>query len=178
MGKGGGLNPPLNNSLFPVPCSLFPVPVNTKEKFPSTELILLKSGKNYYTMPLNILTDMFPFRFTIDTVAIAGSCIWSLALYLGMPTLREWIIEQLERWFNFADRSLYISTEEFEKSRPARESQNAFYASAIGIVPFLVLGALFNWGIESSLGRSWAVSIGMLATITFAVYELGRRDSQ
>lgn len=123
-----------------------------------------------------MVCQIFPFQIELDTAMIAGACLWSLSLYIGFASSREWIIEQLDRWFNFAERSLYTSAEEFEKTRPARESQNAFYASVFSIIPFLVVGALFNWGIEWGLGRSWAVSIGILACITCSVYELGRID--
>jgi hypothetical protein len=85
---------------------------------------------------------------------------------------------QLNRWFNFAERSLYTSQSEFEKTRKARESQNAFYASLFSIVPFLVVGALCNWGVEISLGGSWAISTGILACMGCGIYELGRRDGQ
>jgi hypothetical protein len=125
-----------------------------------------------------MLNDLLPFALKLDTIAIAGSCLWSLALYLGFASAREWIIVQLDRWFNFAERSLYTSAEEFEKTRPARESQNAFYASLFSIVPFLAVGGLCNWGVEIGLGRSWAVSIGILACIACGVYELGRRDGK
>jgi len=127
---------------------------------------------------LTMLNDLFPFFFNLDTIAIAGSCLWSLALYLGFASFREKIIEGLNRWFNFAERSLYTSVEEFERTRPARESQNAFYASLFSIVPFLVIGGFCNWGVEIGLGRSWSVSMGILACMAFGVYELGRRDGR
>ncbi|MCP6762655.1 MAG: hypothetical protein NHB32_28745 [Fischerella sp. CENA71] len=125
-----------------------------------------------------MLTEMFPFSFDLDTVAIAGASLWSLALYLGFSPVSRWIIEQLNRWFNFAERSLYTSKSEFEKTRQARESQNAFYASVFSIIPFLVIGALCNWGVELSLGSSWSISMGILACIGCGVYELGRRDGE
>lgn len=125
-----------------------------------------------------MLTEILPFRFELDTVAIAGASLWSLAIYLGFSPMSEWVIEQLNRWFNFAERSLYTSESEFEKTRKARESQNAFYASLFSIVPFLVIGALCNWGVEISLGRSWAISTGILACMGCGIYELGRRDGQ
>lgn len=125
-----------------------------------------------------MLTEILPFRFEIDTVAIAGASLWSLALYLAFSPLSEWVIEQLNRWFNFAERSLYTSEKEFEKTRKARESQNAFYASLFSIIPFLLIGALCNWGVEISLGRSWAISTGLLACMGCGIYELGRRDGE
>ncbi|UKO96157.1 hypothetical protein [Nostoc sp. UHCC 0870] len=125
-----------------------------------------------------MLTEILPFRFEINTVAIAGASLWSLALYLAFSPLSEWVMTQLNRWFNFAERSLYTSQSEFEKTRKARESQNAFYASLFSIVPFLVTGALCNWGVEISLGGSWAISTGILACMGCGIYELGRRDGQ
>ncbi|MEH1928929.1 MAG: hypothetical protein V7K14_06465 [Nostoc sp.] len=125
-----------------------------------------------------MLTEILPFRFELDTIAIAGASLWSLALYLGLSRVNEWVIEQLNRWFNFAERSLYTSQSEFEKTRKARESQNAFYASLFSIVPFLVIGALLNWGLEISLGDSWGISTGILACMSAGIYELGRRDGE
>ena len=123
-----------------------------------------------------MLSEIFSFKFALDTTVIAATSLWSLALYLGFPAVGEWVMQQLNRWFNFAERSLYISEQEFEKTRTARESQNAFYASIFSIVPFLALGALCNYGVELGLGGSWAISMGVIACIGCGVYELGRRD--
>lgn len=121
---------------------------------------------------------MLPFRFDLNATAIAGSGLWSLALYLSFPAVGEWLMHQLQRWFNFAERSLYTSESEFERTRKGRESQNAFYASLFSIVPFLIIGGLCNYGIELGLGSSWAISVGILACVGCGVYELGRRDGQ
>jgi hypothetical protein len=123
-----------------------------------------------------MLTEIFPFQFAIDTTALAGASLWSLALYLGLSSLSEWVTEQLNRWFNFADRALYTSEKEFERSKRARESQNALYASVLSIVPFLAMGGVCNWGVQFTLGSSWAISVGIIACIICGVYELGRRD--
>lgn len=125
-----------------------------------------------------MLTEIFPFKFALDATVIAGVSLWSLALYLGFSPVSEWVIEQLNRWFNFAERSLYTSSEEFDRTRQGREAQNAFYASLFSIVPFLLVGALCNYGVEIGLGRSWAISMGIIACIGSGVYELGRRDGR
>lgn len=125
-----------------------------------------------------MLSEIFPFRFALDTTMLAGSSLWSLALYLGFSPLSEWVMHQLNRWFNFAERSLYTSEQEFERTRRGREAQNAFYASILSIVPFLVVGGLCNYGVELSLGPSWGISIGLLACVGCGVYELGRRDGK
>lgn len=123
-----------------------------------------------------MLSDFLPFTFHIPAAFIAGSCLWSLALYLGLAGVRNWFIEIFDRWFNFAERSLYTSLEEFERTRVAREAQNAFYASIFSIIPFLILGVFCNWCIEISLGKSWPISVGILACVICGVYELGRQD--
>jgi hypothetical protein len=125
-----------------------------------------------------MLNELFPFSIAISPTTLAGMSLWSLALYLGFSPVSDWVIEQLTRWMNFAERSLYTSAEEFEKTRQGRESQNAFYASLLSIVPFLIVGGLFNWGVEVSLGRSWAISMGILACMGCGVYELGRQDGR
>jgi hypothetical protein len=122
--------------------------------------------------------DILPFRFELDTIAIAGACLWALALYLSFSQIREWVTTQLNRWFNFAERSLYTSESEFEKTRKARESQNSFYASLFSIFPFLIFGGLSNWLLDISLGNSWGISIGILACMGAGVYELGRRQGE
>jgi hypothetical protein len=125
-----------------------------------------------------MLTDIFPFRFSLDATTIAGASLWSLALYWGFSPLTEWVMEQLTRWFNFAERSLYTSEDEYERTRKAREALNALYASVFSIVPFFIVGILCNCGVELGLGRAWAISMGVIACISGGVYELGRRDGQ
>jgi hypothetical protein len=125
-----------------------------------------------------MVIDFFAFQLRIDSTTLAGISLWSLALYLGFSPVSQWVIEQLNRWLNYAERSLYLSEQEFERSRQSRESLNALYASLFSIVPFLLMGGLFNFGVELGLGRSWAISMGVLACVGAAVYELGRRDGQ
>lgn len=123
-----------------------------------------------------MMIEIVPFTFEVSPVAIAGTSLWSLALYLGLSPISEWVSHQLNRWFNFAERSLYFSEEEFERDRPGRENQNAFYASIFSISPFFLFGGVCNFGVEAALGESWAISIGILACLSCAIYELGRRD--
>lgn len=125
-----------------------------------------------------MIDEIFPFKLAVDATAIAGTALWSLALYLGLSPIGEWVTEQLIRWFNFAERSLYTSQQEYERTRRAREAQNTFFASLLSIVPFLAGGALCNYGVEIGLGGSWAISIGTIACIGCGVYELGRRDGR
>ena len=119
-----------------------------------------------------------PFQFQIDITTLTGISLWSLALYLAFFPLSEWVMEQLGSWMNRAERSLYGSQAEFDKTKAARESMNAFYASLLSVVPFLAFGIFCNWGVAESLGRSWTISMGIIAVIGCGVYELGRRDGQ
>lgn len=125
-----------------------------------------------------MLTEHLPFHFKIDTTLLAGLTLWSLALYLGFFPVSEWVMDRLAQWIDFAERSLYTSAKELERTRQARESQNAFLASLLSILPFLIAGGLCNWLVEIGLGRSWTVSMGIIACIGCGVYELGRRDGQ
>lgn len=121
--------------------------------------------------------NIIPFSFELDTVSLAGSCIWSLALYIGLDSTRNWISSQLERWFNFAEGWMYTSTEEFEATRPARESQNAFYASILGILPFLIVGAIVNWITDLSFGgSSWAIALGLMTCTICSLFALANQD--
>jgi len=124
-----------------------------------------------------MLNELFGGLFKVNPVLIAGSCLWSLALYIGFSSVREWLIVQMERWFNFAERSFYVSGEEYEKTRTAREMVNSLYAAVFSIVPFLFLGFVTNYLVEIALGNSWGISLGMLATISCGIYELGKHDS-
>jgi hypothetical protein len=124
-----------------------------------------------------MIDDIIPFDISIAPGTIAGIAVWALALYWGLAQSRYWVMVQLQRWFNFAERSLYTSAEEFERTRTAREAQNAFYASIFSIIPFLLGGVLCNYSIDLSLGRSWPISTGILACIVSGIYDLGRQQS-
>ncbi|MEL6787904.1 MAG: hypothetical protein AAFO76_10950 [Cyanobacteria bacterium J06607_15] len=124
-------------------------------------------------MQINII----PFSFEIDSVSLAGSCIWSLALYIGFESGKNWISGQLERWFNFAEGWMYTNSEEFEETRAAREAQNAFYASVFSIIPFLIAGAVTNWIIDLSFGgSSWAIALGLMSCAIFGLFALANQD--
>lgn len=134
----------------------------------------------YWPFPLELpmLSELLPFRLAIDPTTVAGVGLWALALYLGFSPVSDWVMEQISRWLNFAERSLYTSQAEFERTRAAREAQNSFYASLLSVIPFVIAGALLNHLSDVSLGRSWSISMGILSVIGAAVYELGRRDGQ
>lgn len=127
---------------------------------------------------LTELTDLFPFTFAIDRTAVAGATLWALTLYLAFSSLSDWVTEQLTRWFNFAERSLYLSEEEFERTRKGRESQNAFWASMFSVIPFVAVGTLLHYGVVVGLGRSWSISLGLIFAVGSGIYELGRRNSE
>jgi len=121
--------------------------------------------------------DIIPFSFEIDSISLAGSCIWSLALYIGLDSSKTWIGSQLERWFNFAEGWLYTSDEEFEETRAARESQNAFYASVFSIIPFLIAGTITNWITDISFGgSSWAIALGIMTCALCSLFALANQD--
>jgi hypothetical protein len=122
--------------------------------------------------------DLSAFSLYLDPLAIAGVSLWALALYLSFAGFRQGVTDGLVRWFDFAERSLYLSQEEFDQSRPARESQNAFWASVLGILPFLLLGGLCYYSLTVGLGQSWAISVGIMWVILSGLYELARRSQR
>ncbi len=121
---------------------------------------------------------LLPLPFSIDKSFIAGSLLWALALYLGFSPVGEWFMQQLNRWFNFAERFMYTSQEEFDRTREARESQNEFYASVFSIIPFILAGVVCTFLVDYSFDRSWTLSLGIIACMGCGVYELGRRQSE
>ncbi len=125
-----------------------------------------------------MLQDLLPFSIAINPGAIASVGLWALALYLGFSPVGDWLIEQLVQWFNGAERSLYTSQAEYDRTQAARNAQNTFYASLFSVVPFVAVGALVNHWVDVGLGHSWAVSVGILACMGAGVYELGRRTGQ
>jgi hypothetical protein len=118
--------------------------------------------------------EIFPFEFALDATQVAGTSLWSLACYWAFSPLNDWFMLRLQQWFNFAERSLYFSQEEFDRTKVGRESQNAFAASMFSIVPFFILGGLLNYAIEQTLGSSWPVSLGVIGCMAGGIYELGR----
>jgi hypothetical protein len=127
---------------------------------------------------MSLITDLFPFALHISSATLAGITLWSLALYLAFFPFSEWLTERLAEWMGEAERSLYTSSEEYERTRTNREAQNIFFASLLSVTPFLVLGGLLNWAVVASLDGSWSISTGISACIGCGVYELGRRDGQ
>lgn len=125
-----------------------------------------------------MFTQLFSFSLAVNPTMLAGVSLWALAIYLGFSPVSEWVMEQFNRWLNFAERALYTSAEEFEQTKSARESLNVFYSSLLSIVPFLLVGGLCNWGVEISLGEGWSISMGILACMSCGVYELGRQDGR
>lgn len=120
--------------------------------------------------------DLFAFSFSIEPLAILGIGLWALTLYLSFAGFRQRVMNALSSWFNFAERSLYLSEQEFERTREARESQNAFWASILGIFPFLLVGGLCSYGITVELGQSWAISVGLMGAMLSGIYELARNS--
>lgn len=119
------------------------------------------------------LRSLIPF----DAVSVAATALWAVALYFVFAPANRWLSQQLATWLGEADRSLYTSTAEYERSREARESVNLLYASIMSTVPLLVLGGICDWGVELSLGHSWGLSLGIVAAIACGVYALGRQST-
>jgi hypothetical protein len=122
--------------------------------------------------------DVFEFDWQIQPIALAAIALWSLALYLALSKVNDWLMTQLVRWFNYAERSLYTSAEEYDRTKVARESQNSFYASIFSIIPFLGLGCLVVYLLVLALDQTWAFSAGVVGAIGAGIYELSRRTGE
>lgn len=118
------------------------------------------------------------FEFNFQPLVFVSIAVWTLALYLALTPVSDWLMVQLVRWLDYAERSLYTSVEEYEKTRPAREAQNSFNASILSIIPFFVLGTASHYLADFTLGDSWSLSLGVLVAVGAAVYELGRRTDE
>lgn len=116
------------------------------------------------------------FSFHLDAIVIAGSALWSLALYLGFSPITDKLIVHLSRWLNRLGGMLNLSKAESSRKRQQQESQSALLASLISTLPFLVVGGVAYYGMEIGLGGSWGISTGILACVSCGVYDLGRRS--
>lgn len=67
------------------------------------------------------MLNEIPFQLAIDPTAIAGAGLWSLVLYLGFSLIGDWVIEQIYRWFNFAERSLQQELSDYIFRHHAKE---------------------------------------------------------
>lgn len=118
-----------------------------------------------------------PFSLSIDTAGIAGIALWSLALYLGFSPLSDRTFNQIHQWLTVASQ-VVDDAQPGGKRRQQQEGPTVLWASLLSVLPFLVVGGLVNYGVELGLGRSWAISVGVIACVGSGVYELGRRDGQ
>ena len=100
---------------------------------------------------------------------ISGIFLWALALYLMFSPLVLRLLNALEQ-----QAIGWLASSKWQNKSDLAE----LYASVVSIVPFLLAGALCNYLLDISMGRSWTVSVGIIACIGSGVYELGRRDGQ
>jgi hypothetical protein len=121
--------------------------------------------------------DLLTLNINFNTTTLAGICLWSLALYLSFASLREQVTVQLERGLQKIIQIRNFKTEK-QNNVISPDSPMLLYASLLSILPFFLVGFLCNYGVEISLGRSWAVSTGILACMGCGVYELGRRSTE
>ncbi len=114
-----------------------------------------------------MLSNLFPFHSPVSLATAAGIALWALALYLGFSPLADRVFERIYSWLQT----------QLGKAQQ-QEAVVGILASFLSLIPFLLVGGLVYWGLSFSLGRSWAVSFGVIACIGSGVYELGRRASQ
>jgi hypothetical protein len=114
----------------------------------------------------------------LDPVWIAGVGLWGMTLYLAFSHLSDRTAITLQNWLS----SIVQATDSHEKqrqhSREQDNSQVAFWASLLSIIPFVGMGSLCYLLCVWGLGTSWAVSFGLMGALISGVYELGRRSTE
>ncbi|URR35149.1 hypothetical protein NBE99_10940 [Thermosynechococcus sp. HN-54] len=100
-------------------------------------------------------------QVSLSPIAIAGSGLWAIALYWGFYPTGQALMQRLVTWLG------------------GEANQSAeFWAGMVGLIPFILVGTGCFILCSIGLGQSWALSLGLMATIGGAIYELGRRDGQ
>jgi hypothetical protein len=113
----------------------------------------------------------------ISPVMVAGIGLWAMTLYFSLSGLSDRITESLESGLAKLSKSLFPSTEPTAK-RAVESVSLTFWASMLGILPFVGLGMVCYFGLAWGLGESWAVSFGLMGVLTSGVYALGRLSSE
>lgn len=125
-----------------------------------------------------MLDEFLPFAIPWNGLLVSGACLWGLALYVIYFSVAEWMMVRLQTWFDFVEQHfLYPDPDERERTRLAREGQNAFNASLLSIIPFLGAGTVCSWLMGASLGSSWSISLGIMACVGGGIFQLGRRSN-
>jgi hypothetical protein len=106
------------------------------------------------------LTKRVGFRFYFDDLAPLSlecgygcGCVWAIASSWGFSPQNDRIFTALV------------------------QRLPAGIASLVSMVPGLGLGVLCEYLCDGSLGKSWVVSLGLLAAVACGVCELGRRTA-
>ncbi len=123
-----------------------------------------------------MLEDLLPLQVHLDAILLTSAGLWSLALYLGLPSVSNWLMDLFVRGFDFVERSCSRSQERFEETRPERDLQNALYASIFSIIPFLSAGFLIHMILFQILDPAWMIGISIIACLGSGAYELKRHD--
>ncbi|MFM7472212.1 MAG: hypothetical protein LVS60_04675 [Nodosilinea sp. LVE1205-7] len=101
-----------------------------------------------------------PF-FPLKPGTIAGTALWAITLYLAywprVQRYTDWLYHRLDQ-------------------SPGRLWSGL--ASLLSVVPLVCLGALIQFVLTLTLGGSWGVSLGVIASMACGIYELGRQDGE
>jgi hypothetical protein len=111
-----------------------------------------------------------------DPVLIAGVGLWAMTLYFSFSSASERTVAALQLWLSSILQS--ASSPEKQRQMSEADSETAFLASLLGIVPFVGAGMLCYLFCVWGLGTSWAFSFGIMGALISGVYELGRRSTE
>lgn len=123
-----------------------------------------------------MLEALLPLQIHLDAVLLTSAGLWSLALYLGLPSISNWLMDLFVRGFDRVERSLSRSQEKFEKTRPERDAQNALYAAIFSILPFLSAGFLIHMILLPLLDTAWMIGLAIVACLGSGAYEFQRQN--
>jgi hypothetical protein len=120
--------------------------------------------------------DYFLSKLGITPILVAGVSLWSLAVYLSLWQWNDRLVDLLGGWLNDTDRKLY-SPEVLARRPPGWEERNQLFASVLSLFPAILVACGLYALLNSTLGGSWAIALGLMVSIGAGVYQLGRQDA-
>ncbi|MFZ4640946.1 MAG: hypothetical protein ACOYMP_11180 [Nodosilinea sp.] len=115
-----------------------------------------------------------PLLSHLQPGAVAGTALWAITAYLAC-------YPRVQRYTDWIYRRLGPSLQDQAPESAADQSPGAAWsglASLLSVIPLVLLGALTQYGLTLTLGGSWGVSLGVIASMACGIYELGRRDGE
>lgn len=107
------------------------------------------------------MTDWIKAYFSLQPGSIAGIALWAITFYLAY-------FARVQRYIDWI----------YHRLGQAPGALGSGLVSLLGVTPLVCLGILTQVGLTLTLGGSWGVSLGVIASMACAIYQLGRRDGE